>query len=91
MEELVKQGHRYVLFDLAIVPDHLFTDSPVCPHCDSPEHPFLSGYVEEKHMIGDIMECGECEQHFIVFEKPKFLNLKEPIFTKWTVEDGLAK
>lgn len=82
-------GGATVSFDMAIVPAWLFNRNAVCPYCDAKETDYVVDYIDLKksNKSVDIMECGECEEAYLVVENPSLLEAKEPIFTKWHVVD----
>lgn len=81
-------GHKFVTFDLAIVPEEVFIDNPVCPHCDSPNDFHEVDYPTTRFTSAIINECVDCSQMILVVDLPKLPSIKKPIMTRWTVEDG---
>lgn len=89
MSDVVKvNGHRFVTFDLAILPENVLVDNPVCPHCDSPKDFHEIDYPMTRFFQGVISECTDCSQMILTVDGPKFDTVKKPIITRWTVEDG---
>lgn len=81
-------GHRFVTFDLAIVPEKVLIDNPVCPHCDSQKDFYEVDYPMTKFFQGVISECTDCSQLILTVDEPILANSTKPILTRWTVEDG---
>lgn len=87
-ERVLSKGHYYVTFDLPIVPEHVHNDSPVCPHCDSKEDSVVIDYPATQTVTTTLLECVDCTQMFLLIETPILKNVKQPVMTRWTVEDG---
>lgn len=89
MGDVVKvNGHRFVTFDLAIIPEGVLIDSPVCPHCDSPKDFHDIDFPITRFMESVISECVDCSQMILTVTTPEFKKITKPVITRWTVEDG---
>lgn len=89
MGDVVKvNGHRFVTFDLAIMPEQVLIDNPVCPHCDSTKDFNEIDYPMTRFTQAVIAECVDCSQMILTVSEPALTSIKKPIITRWTVEDG---
>lgn len=73
-------------FDVFIVNDRIHSKMDLCPSCDSPAEPkdmesIGGGYQK---VYGDLMQCQDCEDYYLVVENPK-LDYPLPIRTRWSV------
>ena len=95
--EIGKKGEKKIvkrIFDLAIVPESVYIDNPVCPHCHTLYDAKVIEVIEHhaphrpssQIIIGELLQCPDCVQFFLVMESP-ILNHPEPIMTKWSVPD----
>lgn len=81
------------VFNFAILSDALFCANPVCPYCEAPEQSELIETVENgKHenlsILGDLMQCTECDSPYLVVERP-ILPSDKPIMTTWSVPERI--
>ena len=86
-------GLEPTVFDLAIVPDKVYCDNAVCPHCQTDEHPELYEGVEKMDaghllLLGDIMLCLECSLPYFVVEFP-ILESDTHVMTRWIVPERI--
>lgn len=73
-------------FDVFIVSEKVHTKMSVCPSCDSPAEARMvesigGGY---QRVYGDLMQCPDCEDHYVIVEDPK-VDFPLPIRTRWSV------
>lgn len=91
MGEVVKVNElEFVCFDLYLVPEHLHNESPVCPHCDSTEKGEVLEYPASHKMISTLCQCPDCNEFYLIVESPSLESIKQPLMTRWTVENGIA-
>lgn len=95
--ELRTEGDKKIVrrvFDVAVVPESVYIDNPVCPHCHSHSDGAVLECIEEYSVdrpyntiiLAELIQCVDCAQLALVVESP-ILRHHEPIMTKWSVPD----
>lgn len=91
MGEVVKvNGIEFVCFDVYLVPEDIYVESQVCPHCESDEEGLIIEYPASHVVVSTLCECPDCSGYYVVLESPILETVKTPILTRWTVENGIV-
>lgn len=95
-DEEPNNGLEPVVFDFAFVPDAVYCQDAVCPHCKTDEHPELYETIETVDtgrnikMLGDLMLCLDCTMMYLVVEFP-VMPSDVPVMTQWSVFERVYK
>lgn len=72
-------------FTLAMVSDDDYQANPMCAHClsdNADEHRVLL-FIETKDVTADVMKCSECNNPYLVIQKPILEEDMDEIYLKF--------
>lgn len=79
-------------FDFAVVPGHVYDKDSNCPHCQTMAKAEWNQevFTPDNQLVADLMLCTDCNQTYLVVERPPMLKVKQPVMTHWKYFEPLV-